>query len=220
VLRGQRGEQPGLPSASLRDIESGGRALLEYMMARGPEPDDLPALQAYGYRPEAVVQVENDRLRREQQLAAMLRDGTTGRDQLGDLVHARYLYWEIDNHLRAGLNQYGIDIGEFFANGKEWLSAFLDDIPTAAITMTLTEKLFRNPSKTWKGNDLRDADAMSAAIPYCDVVLTDKFAAAQLANSPAVTRLGTLVLPRLRDLNERLSALIASRQTAMPGAKR
>lgn len=91
--------------------------------------------------------------------------------------------------------------------GKEWLTAFLDDIPAAAITMTLTEKGFRNADKTWKGNDLRDADAMSAAIPYCDVVLTDKYAAAQLARSPAVTRLGTLVLPRLRDLNERLPDL-------------
>ena len=80
--------------------------------------------------------------------------------------------------------------------------------------MTLTEKGLRNPSKKLSGNDLRDADAMSAAIPYCDVVLTDKYVAAQLARSPAVTRLGTLVLPRLRDLNERLPGLIASRQSA------
>jgi hypothetical protein len=67
---------------------------------------------------------------------------------------------------------------------------------------------------TWRGNDLRDADAMSATIPYCDVVLTDKYAVAQLARSPAVARLGTVVLPRLRDLNERLPGLIASRQPA------
>jgi hypothetical protein len=106
------------------------------------------------------------------------------------------------------------DGSDFFANGKEWLTAFLDDIPAATITMTLTEKTFRNADKTWKGNDLRGADAMSAAIPYYDVVLTDKYAAAQLARSPAVTRLGTLVPPRLRDLNERLPSLIASRQSA------
>jgi hypothetical protein len=55
---------------------------------------------------------------------------------------------------------------------------------------------------------------MSAAIPYCDVVLTDRYAAAQLVRSPAVARLGTLVLPRLRDLSERLPDLIASRQSA------
>jgi hypothetical protein len=160
------------------------------------------------------VQVEQDRLRREEQLAVMLRDGNASRGRLSDLVHARYLFWELDSHLQAGLEQYGIDGDEFFAHGKEWLSAFLDDIPSAAITMTLTEKGFRNADKAWKGNDLRDADAMSAAIPYCDVVLTDKYAAAQLARSPAVTRLGTLVLPRLRDLSERLPGLTASRRRA------
>jgi hypothetical protein len=214
VLRGQGDTPPDLPQAVMREIETGGRALLEYMMARGPAPADLPALQAYGYRPDAVVQVEQDRLKREEQLAAMLRDGTADRGRLGDLVHARYLFWELDSHLRAGLEQYGIDGSDFFANGKEWLTAFLDDIPAAAITMTLTEKTFRNADKAWKGSDLRDADAMSAAIPYCDVVLTDKYASAQLSRSSAVTRLGTLVLARLRDLNEWLPGLIASRQSA------
>ncbi len=213
VLRGRDDGPPNVPGALVREIEDSSRALLEYMMARGPEPGDLPQLRAYGYRPEAVEQVEEDRLRREKQLAAMLRDSTTSRDRLGDLVHARYLFWELRDQLRAGLDQCGIDIDDFFANGKGWLRAFLDDIPSAAITMTLTEKGFRNADKAWKGNDLRDADAMSAAIPYCDVVLTDKYAAAQLARSPAVTRLGTLVLARLRDLNERLPALIASRQS-------
>jgi len=67
---------PDLPAAVLREIEVGGRALLEYMMARGPEPGDLPILRAYGYRPEAVVQVEQDRLQREERLAVMLRNGS------------------------------------------------------------------------------------------------------------------------------------------------
>ena len=216
VLRGRDDGPPGMPIALMREVEDGGRALLEYMMARGPEPDDLAQLRAYGYRPEAVEQVEQDRLMREKQLATMLRDGTTSRDRLGDLVHARYLFWELRDQLRIGLDQRGIDINEFFANDKDWLTAFLDDVPSAAITMTLTEKGFRNADKKWKGNDLRDADAMSAAIPYCDVVLTDKYAAAQLARSPAVARLGTLVLRSLRELNERLPALIASRQSGSP----
>jgi hypothetical protein len=147
VLSGWDGTPPGLPETVMREIETGGRALMEYMMARGPEPGDLPALRAYRYRPEAVVQVEQDRLQREERLAAMLRDGTASRGRLGDLVHARYLFRELDSHLRAGLEQYGIDLDDFFANGKEWLSAFLDDIPSATITITLTEKGFRNADK-------------------------------------------------------------------------
>ena len=215
VLRGRDGAPPGLPAAQIREIENAGRAITEYMAVRGPEPEDVADLRAYGYRPEAVAQIEEDRLKREKQLAEMLRDGTTDRQRLGDIVYARYLFWELRDQLRSGLAQYGIGLVDFFANGKEWLTAFLDDIPGAAITITLAEKGFRNSDKAWKGNDLRDADAMSAAIPYCDVVLTDKYVAAQLAKSPAVRTQGTLILARLRDLNERLPGLIAYQK---PGA--
>jgi hypothetical protein len=122
---------------------------------------------------------------------------------------ARYLFWELRDQLRSGLEGYGIDLTEFFDHGKEWLTAFLDDIPSAAITMTLIDKNLRNSDKAWAGNDLRDADAMSAAIPYCDIVLTDKHVAAQLATSPAVAKQGTIVLARLSDLNDKLPDLIA-----------
>lgn len=208
VLRSKNGAEPGMPAEQIREIEAFGRASLEYVMMRGPRPEDIPQLQAYGYQPDTVVVIETERLERERKLAAMLAAGTTERSRLSDIVHARYLFWELRDHLREDLHPYGITIDEFFANGKAWLNAFLDDIPAAAITVTLTEKGFRNRDKAWKGNDLRDADAMSAAVPYCDVVLTDKYVAAQLARSPAVTSQGTLVLPRLRDLASQLPDLI------------
>ena len=61
--------------------------------------------------------------------------------------------------------------------------------------------------------DLRDTDATSTAIPYCDVAMTDKHVAAQLKRSVAVTMQGTLVLFRLRDLNDALPTLIADRSS-------
>ena len=91
------------------------------------------------------------------------------------------------------------------------MSTLLDDIPSAAVSITLADRGFRNSYKKWTGNDIRDADAVAAAIPYCDVVMTDKYVAAQLAKAPAVTLHGTLVLSRLSDLNDALPDLIASR---------
>ena len=211
VLRGRDGSPPDLPSPQVREIQTIGRVIGEYMMLRGPEPKDLPRLRELGYRPEAVAEVEEARVKRERELAALLKDGATDRARLGDIVHARYLYWELRDHLLPSLTPYGISVDDFFANGKEWLTAFLDDIPSAAINITLSEKGFRNSYKTWTGNDMRDADAMSAAIPYCDVVLADKYVAAQLKKTPAVAKLGTLVLARLRDLAEILPGLISAR---------
>lgn len=91
----------------------------------------------------------------------------------------------------------------------------MNDIPNAAITMTLSEKGFRNTYKKWTGDDLRDGDAMSAAIPYCDVVTADKYVAAQLAKLSAVIRLGTRIFSRLSDLNDALPGLIADREVAL-----
>ena len=211
VLRKKGGGAPDLPAALVHEIETAGRVIGEYMMLRGPAPEDLPALRALGYRPEEVIKVEEGRVKREKDLAAMLKDGTADRGRLGDIVAARYLYWELGDRLPSMLQPYGLDVSDFFAEGKEWLTALLEDIPSAAINITLSDKGFRNSYKKWAGNDIRDADATSAAIPYCDIVMTDNYVAAQLAKSPAVARHGTLVLSRLSDLNDALPDLIASR---------
>ena len=213
VLRRKGGGAPDLPTALAREIETGGRVIGEYMMLRGPVSEDMPALRALGYRPEEVAKVEEARANRERELATMLKDGTADPGRLSDIVHARYLYWELGDSLPAALRPYRIDVNDFFAKGKEWLTAFLDDIPSVAINITLADKGFRNSYKKLTGNDIRDADAVSAAIPYCDVVMTDNYVAAQLAKSPAVGRHGTLVLSRLSDLNDALPNLIASRAT-------
>lgn len=211
VLKDRGGAAPSLPVEAVHKFETVARVVGEYIMVRGPKPEELPELRALGYRPEEVEKVEQQRLKRERDLAARLENGDARRDRLGDIVHARHLYWELDQHLYAGLAHYGLDVDEFFGHGKQWLTEFLDDIPSAAVVMTLNEKAFRDSYKQWTGNDLRDTDAMSSAIPYCDVAMTDKHVAAQLKRSPAVTRQGTLLLSRLRDLNDALPGLIAHR---------
>ncbi|WP_284744165.1 hypothetical protein [Amycolatopsis sp. RTGN1] len=194
VLRRKPGGAQQLPAALVREIETAGRVIGEYLVLRGPVPTDLPALDALGHRPEDLAKFEAAWVGREAEFAAMLADGRANRDRLGDIVHARYLYWELGPRLPAALQPYGLDVGGFFAKGKDWVCALLDDIPSAAVTITLSDKGFWNSYKKWTGNDIRDADAVSAAIPYCDVVMTDKYVAAQLAKSPAVARHRTLVL--------------------------
>lgn len=211
VLRRKGGGALGLPAGVVREIETAGRVIGEYLVLRGPAPEDCSDLDAVGHRPEDLAKVDAARAGREVEFAAMLADGRADRDRLGDIVHARYLYWELGDQLPAAIRPYGLDAEGFFAKGKDWVCALLDDIPSAAVTITLSDKGFRNSYKKWTGNDIRDADAVSAAIPYCDVVMTDKYVAAQLAKSPAVTRSGTLVLSRLSDLEDALAGLLSSR---------
>ncbi|MFF1614269.1 hypothetical protein ACFVYA_41440 [Amycolatopsis sp. NPDC058278] len=149
----------------VREIETAGRVIGEYKVLRGPAPADLPALRALGYRTEGLANVEAARVTREAELAATLADGRANRDRLDDIVHAHYLYGELGSRLADALRPFGLDVEGFFAKGKNWMCALLDSIPSAAITITLSNKGFRNAYKKWTGNDIRDADAVSAAIP-------------------------------------------------------
>ncbi len=211
-LRHTGGQPIALPASEIRKINAVGNVLGDYYLLRGPAPKEIADLRARGYRPEATAQIEADRVDRERQLAAMLAAGIARRERLADIVAARHLYWELGPHLQDAVGVYGTTAEEFFAMGKDWLKEFLDDVPSAAITVTLNEKGFRNSYKAWTGNDLRDSDAMSAAIPYCDVVLTDKYVTAQLATSPAVARQPAVVLANLADLTAALPGLVAGRR--------
>jgi hypothetical protein len=59
------------------------------------------------------------------------------------------------------------------AQRQERLGA-LDDVPSAATNITLADKGFRNSYEKWTGYHIRDADGGSAAIPYCDILMTYK----------------------------------------------
>jgi len=72
--------------------------------------------------------------------------------------------------------------------GKDWLTALLNDISNATVTITLSEKGFRDSHKKWTGNNLRDGGAMAAAIPSRDFVTAGNYVAAQLVKSSQLSR--------------------------------
>ena len=77
---------------------------------------------------------------------------------------------------------------------------FLNDLPTIATQAALRYKRHKNPSHTWKLNDLRDSDALREAVPYCDIVVTERHARAMLQEAGLDRRFGTVLLSDLRQL--------------------
>jgi hypothetical protein len=60
--------------------------------------------------------------------------------------------------------------------------------------------------RDWKINDLRDIAALSIAIPYCDVVVTDKKACDTAANRAHLDReFSTPIFSKLTDLADHLA---------------
>lgn len=58
--------------------------------------------------------------------------------------------------------------------------AFTEKVPTARISAELKVEVFRNRSRGWSWNMLRDVDALSLAVPYCHLVVADRDATALL----------------------------------------
>jgi hypothetical protein len=77
---------------------------------------------------------------------------------------------------------------------------FVDSMPSADVCVSLIEAAHRNPQTAWQSNDIFDIDALSVAVPYCDLVVTERHAGHALRVAGAPDRLGTTVMVTLAEL--------------------
>jgi hypothetical protein len=77
-------------------------------------------------------------------------------------------------------------------------------MPSGDVAVTLRTEYHRDATFKWKRNHVFDIDALSVAVPYCDIVATDKQAVDALTRVKITERTGTLVV---RTLDEVAAAL-------------
>src|SRR5215211_4633925 len=68
-----------------------------------------------------------------------------------------------------------LDLEDLFTD-LESARRFVDSMPSADVCVSLMTAAHRNPETKWTGNDMFDIDALSVAVPYCDVVVTERHA--------------------------------------------
>jgi hypothetical protein len=191
-----------VPPPSWRQVPEEGQHLVslvrEYMMLRGPLPQEVARIP--NYHPEVAQRLAEAHVQREQALLDLLAAEPVRGPELEDILHARYLYWELQPALPEFLAQRGYSKAWLFSHDKDWITALLDDLPTAVVHMGLARQIVKNASHLWKVNDVRDIDALSGAVPYCDIVVTEKHADDVLRRSGIASQFGTITLTRLADL--------------------
>jgi len=74
---------------------------------------------------------------------------------------------EVASGLRINLNELLMD--KTFDGRK-----FLEHIPSRVVARCLRSARHRNRQIKWKANDLQDVGGLAFAVPYCDVVCTEK----------------------------------------------
>lgn len=192
----------------------------EFALIAGPSDAEIPILQKHGYiDPRFFETNRGNRLAWEESYVGQAAKFKS-REELRVALFLRELTHEYGASLQAIMNEYRLSISSIVngnkANSRAQMVAFSERVPTMRTAVEMKLELFRNPSRSWSWNMLRDIDALSVAVPYCHVVVGDRDAVHLLRRSGAPDRYGTTVIANLRDLPDLLTDLIANVDTQEP----
>jgi len=181
---------------------------MERAMLAGPPDEELPALRAMGYAPEATHQMTEQRAQQEREQAARLNaDDRWRRGRLRDAIGARELASEWIDQITRAVIARDTNIGEVVREDRTMMRAFADGMPSSRVAISLKTRYHRNGQHQWTSNDIHDIDALAVAVPYCDAVFTDKAARNALAASAEIRPLGTFLPRRPRELADWINDL-------------
>jgi hypothetical protein len=77
---------------------------------------------------------------------------------------------------------------------------FVRAMPSTEVAVELKTAWHRNRGKAWTANDIYDIDALSLAVPYCDVVAADKACHHVLNLARFGERMHTALLRKVEDV--------------------
>lgn len=179
---------------------------LERAILRGPRNGQEEAdLRARGWIPDVAVKVAQSRADREVELQGILNADTRWRrGRLRDVVLARELEHEMWDAFVETLAARGVtDLA--MMHRRTGARAFQRSMPSVEVTTEMKTAKHRNSSTRWDTNTIFDIDAMGLAVPYCDVVMTERDACSILRKAEFAERMNTVLLSRPDELTTWLS---------------
>lgn len=175
--------------------------LLERSVLRGPTDEEVQTLQQYGWNPAGAAAVAIKRAEEEQAQSSRLNEegGRWRRGRLRDVIAARELLIEFQNLLPRALAVRALTLEQLGSN-LEAARAFIRSMPSTEVSIEIKTAWHRNSDKRWTPNDIYDVDALSLAVPYCDIVVTEKGCHHLLNGARLGERMHTVILRRLEEL--------------------
>jgi hypothetical protein len=175
---------------------------VERELLRGPEDEEIPDLQQnYGYIADIAEQIAQRRADQENDQARRHAGTPWARGpKLTDVVLAREVLLELYDPLLAALQKRGHQGLRVLMPEREEARVLVQSMPSSAVSALLKAKQHRNPARPWTSNDVFDVDALSLAVPYCDIVVTEKNRWYDLRMAKVDEQMDTVVLRRLDDL--------------------
>jgi hypothetical protein len=190
---------------SVVEFEAAVNATAEYWVLRGPTATLLSAIPAYD--PNAARRLADAQLDDFKIMINTLRTDPDVAKRPMDAICARQLIFDIgDNYTRAIISA-GFTKDRLPFHDKADHTDFLLSLPSRKVVTLMQSHYLQDVHRDWLINDLRDIAALSTAIPYCDVVVTDKKACDTAVNRAHLdTEFNTRIFSRLTDLADHLAA--------------
>lgn len=157
--------------------------------------------QIPGYDPYAARRIADEELESFNVLVDTVHANPDIVSRPLDAISARQFLFEfLDNYTKALLSAgFTVNRTPFRTSGQ--LTEFLMSLPSRRVATMLQFHYLKDASKHWKINDLRDNTALSEAIPYCDMVVTDSEVWNVAVNRAHLDQeFGTPIFRRLTDL--------------------
>ncbi len=173
---------------------------MERSVLRGPTDDEVAELRAYGWNSEAVIRIAENRAVEERAQSARLdAEPIWRRERLHDLVSARELMIEFQKILPRALKERSL-VPTDVASDQESARRLVRSMPSTEVSIAIKTTWHRNRDKQWSANDIYDIDALALAVPYCDIVVTEKACHHVLQAYHLGQRMHTALLRNLKEL--------------------
>jgi hypothetical protein len=184
-----------------------GSALKQAAMLTGAPP----GAQVPGYDPTITRRVGQQFADEQEQLREIRRPHGYHRGDQGRRATSVDVFAEFEGALTEALGLAGLHWGHMYALKEEGLEQLLRSVPTAFAHRELRRLRHEASQKTWETGDLVDLTALSSALVYCDVVVTERVWTDLAGRARLDQRFGTTVL---RDLDSLVPHLIGAAQAA------
>jgi hypothetical protein len=193
-----------MSDGQVKAFEGMAQFMFERMALCGPQNDvEERQLRQNGWDPKAAAKVATERAEDEEKLVALINQHDPNRHRVRDMVCGSELMTE-RNALATNLASRPPLTANLLI-GRKPLEAMIDHMPSLLVTIEVKTAYHRNPQTRWTKNTIFDIDAMSVAVPYCDIVATDHDARAKLVGAKLDETMGTAIVARPDELVELLS---------------
>lgn len=156
---------------SIAQFEAGANSFAEYLRLKQPDADVRD--QIPGYDPYAARRLADKELKSFNVLVDTVHTNPDIISRPLDAIYARQFIFEFQDNYTRALMSAGFTGQRTPFRSKDEMSEFLESLPSRRVATMLQYHYLRDTGKHWKINDLRDNVALSQAIPYCDIVVTD-----------------------------------------------